>query len=492
MFLQQVNTIATVYLSSIVNTGDKLLDSSLVGVAVIAFSAILMNVATNWTQYYNLFIFYSNKMWNNPLDLRKVNYSIDYYRFADGEEFNKDTRTSIEWISPHRINNKLKILGANITLTQEDILRYVKKYCSESNISSMRDKYHTELYCYQYGSNVYPIGVSKYGNVVYIDTYHCDLRSNSRKDTTYLSGHLVDYIVFAAKEDSELIAKDEIYIPTFTMKDGRSILDMKSIGKINKKKTFDCLYYPQKAELLAILKKFQDGKMYPEHIPMDNKLGILLYGPPGTGKTGTISAIANMLRRSIIIINFAEITTCKQLDEILQPSKYSSFVYVFDEFDCILDVISGVKKTPEKEPAATDWGSMLMFAEGEERKNIISMMKAGRSGRNESPIDMAYLLQKLDGLESAEDRIIIATTNNPDKINPTLLRPGRFDVKICLSLCTSEIVADILTNFYKGDDAMRKRILGAKIPDNKYSPLELVNMAIQAPSIEKLLKMLRT
>ena len=42
---------------------------------------------------------------------------------------------------------------------------------------------------------------------------------------------------------------------------------------------------------------------------MDNKLGILLYGPPGTGKTGTISAIANMLQRDIILVSCASLTT---------------------------------------------------------------------------------------------------------------------------------------------------------------------------------------
>ena len=194
-----------------------------------------------------------------------------------------------------------------------------------------------------------------------------------------------------------------------------------------------------------------------------------------------------MLGRSILTINFTTITTCAQLDKVLKGSEYRNFVYVFDEFDCILDVISG--KPYEKKEEKSDWGQMLMFAADDERKKIIEMMREGR--KKDPQIDMSYLLSKLDGLESAEDRIIIATTNNPDKINPALMRPGRFDIKICLGLCTPAMIVDILTNFYKGDEKMRRRIADAKIQGGTYSPLELINMAIQTPNVDKLLKRLK-
>jgi len=168
-------------------------------------------------------------------------------------------------------------------------------------------------------------------------------------------------------------------------------------------------------------------------------------------------------------------------------------VYVFDEFDCVLDVISGSGKATaasEAKEEKQDWGSMLMYAEGDERKKILEMMREGRGRSKNAAIDMAYLLQKLDGLESAEDRIIVATTNNPDKINPALLRPGRFDIKICLGLCTTTMIADIITNFYQGGAEMRSRVLEAGLPGNTFSPLQLINMAIQTQNFETLLSKL--
>jgi SpoVK/Ycf46/Vps4 family AAA+-type ATPase len=150
----------------------------------------------------------------------------------------------------------------------------------------------------------------------------------------------------------------------------------------------------------------------------------------------------------------------------------------------MLDVLG---KSEEKEHKS-DWGSMLLAAEGDERKQVIEMMKSGRKATKQS-INMAYLLQKLDGIESAEDRIIIATTNNPDKINPALLRPGRFDLKLCLGNCTQDMYCQILENFYRESEKnVSKRVLKAAIPDYKYSPLELMNMAMQCESLSALLE----
>jgi hypothetical protein len=241
-----------------------------------------------------------------------------------------------------------------------------------------------------------------------------------------------------------------------------------------------------------------------------------------------------------VVVNFAEVTKSKHLDMIMDPKKFKENIYVFDEFDCILDALG---KTPLERGCGAngsgagggnDWGTMLMAAEGEERKEILKMMREGRSQPADATIDMAYLLQKLDGLVSADDRIIIATTNNPDKINPALLRPGRFDMKLCLGNCTRKMLADILDYYYSGVlnvstplrrseqevedtpkscpasaghakgvlnfstgrcqgrvEGVRETVMATSIPDGRYSPLEIMNRAMQAPSFEALLAKLQ-
>lgn len=267
------------------------------------------------------------------------------------------------------------------------------------------------------------------------------------------------------------------------------------LGNININKTFDTLYYDQKSEVLEAITKFRDNKLYPKTISMDNKLGILLYGPPGTGKTGTISACANFLNRDVIIIDFTIIKTCQQLDDILKPAEYNRNIYVFDEFDCILDVLVGNDKKDniiDKEPEQ-DWSKIFMVAEGEERKQILEMMKDGKGKlkNKDQPINLGYLLRKLDGLEDSSGRFIIATTNNPQNINPALLRPGRFDIKLCLGNCTTQMYSDILGNFFEVEQNERKIIINAGLKAGRWSPLQVINTALTQKTLRNTLNYLK-
>ena len=272
----------------------------------------------------------------------------------------------------------------------------------------------------------------------------------------------------------------DLQVPTITS--GR-FGNWKRVGSVSPRKTFDGLFFDQKETLINILRRFKTQTLYPANVPMANKLGILLYGPPGTGKTGTISAIANMLGRHVRVVDFSKIQSREDLDTMLNPDQYKSNMYVFDEFDCILDVITDRPASVQTEN--TDWGTLLLSATGDERKAILEAMKARQS--KPVPIDLGYLLQKLDGLESAEDRIIVATTNHPEKLHPALVRPGRFDLKLCLGNCSTPMYVDIISMFYENDEAIRAKVAAANIPERKHSPLTVINTALQERDIDRLL-----
>jgi ATP-dependent Zn protease len=342
-----------------------------------------------------------------------------------------------------------------------------------NNHSHLHHDLFYRLHPEDYG--LYLIMIDNYGNEVYYSTsaeiyYKPAIRFSIIMN--YLSDFIMDEYI---KLNETKKNSNEIYVSKNKV--------LTSIGKISSKKTFDTLFYTQKQEVMNILEKFKMNSLYPSHVPMDNKLGILLYGPPGTGKTGTISAIANYLQRYLIVIDFTEITTIEEFESVFTPDNYKNAIFVFDEFDCVLDAL--VNNNNIQTTTKIDWPSMLLAAEGDERKQIIEMMKAN-SGKSRQ-INMAYLLQKLDGLQSAEDRIIIATTNNPDKINPALLRPGRFDLKLSLGYCTKDMYCQIIANYYKNENDVVKRVLDANIQEFKYSPLEIINMCMQYPILDNFL-----
>ncbi|MDR2698805.1 MAG: AAA family ATPase [Candidatus Methanoplasma sp.] len=129
--------------------------------------------------------------------------------------------------------------------------------------------------------------------------------------------------------------------------------------------------------------------------------GILLYGPPGTGKTMLAKAVATESEANFIAVKGPEFLNKwvgeseKAVREMFRKARQASPCVIFmDEIDSI---------APER---GTGNDSNVT-------ERVISQM-----------------LTELDGLESLNDVVVIATTNRPDIMDRALLRPGRFDKSI--------------------------------------------------------------
>ena len=136
-----------------------------------------------------------------------------------------------------------------------------------------------------------------------------------------------------------------------------------------------------------------------EAMDMESAKGVLMYGPPGTGKTLLAKAVANESESNFISVKGPELLdkyvgeSEKGVREIFSKARENApTVIFFDEIDAI----------------ATERGS-----------------NTGDSGVSERVV--SQLLTELDGLETLEDVVVIATTNRPDLIDSALLRPGRLD-----------------------------------------------------------------
>jgi transitional endoplasmic reticulum ATPase len=141
---------------------------------------------------------------------------------------------------------------------------------------------------------------------------------------------------------------------------------------------------------------------YPQvfrQLDMEAAKGVLLYGPPGTGKTLLAKAVANEADSNFISVKGPELLdkyvgeSEKGVREIFSKARENApTVIFFDEIDAI----------------ATERGR-----------------NTGDSGVSERVV--SQLLTELDGIESLEDVVVIATSNRPDLIDSALLRPGRLD-----------------------------------------------------------------
>ncbi len=135
--------------------------------------------------------------------------------------------------------------------------------------------------------------------------------------------------------------------------------------------------------------------------------GCLLVGPPGTGKTLLARAIAGeagvpffTISGSDFVEMFVGVGASRVRDMFEQGKKHAPCIIFIDEIDAV----------------------------GRSRG-------AGLGGGNdEREQTLNQLLVEMDGFDTNEGVIIIAATNRPDVLDPALLRPGRFDRQVVVSL----------------------------------------------------------
>lgn len=145
--------------------------------------------------------------------------------------------------------------------------------------------------------------------------------------------------------------------------------------------------------------------------------GALLVGPPGTGKTLLAKAVAGeagvpffSISGSEFVEMFVGMGAAKVRDLFEQAKKKSPCIIFIDEIDAI-----GKKRGA-----------------------------GGLGGNDEREQTLNQLLTEMDGFDSSKAIIILAATNQPDQLDPALLRPGRFDRRVPVELPDFKGRVDIL------------------------------------------------
>ena len=186
-------------------------------------------------------------------------------------------------------------------------------------------------------------------------------------------------------------------------------------------KTFDNLFFEHKQMLIGKLDYFQNNKDEYDRLGIPYALGMLFHGEPGTGKTSAIKAIANKTGRHIIVLSTRHIRTYQQLKECLVMKKIAGYsiphekrLYVLEEIDC------------------SHWQHVVTSrADNDRDKDKDKDATKTKDKDKDLMITLGELLELLDGIIEIPGRMIIFTTNHPERIDPALLRPGRVDLNLC-------------------------------------------------------------
>jgi len=193
-------------------------------------------------------------------------------------------------------------------------------------------------------------------------------------------------------------------------------------------KTFDNICGKEAREVRARVEFFLKNREWYNSKGIPYTLGIMLSGVPGSGKTSILRAIANRTGRHIINVNFANIKTSEQMRSLFTSEEISlqtdsgmvnvnipisRRLYVLEEIDAL-------------------GGIVLDRGENEHQHTI------------PGELNLADILTAFDGTVETPERMVVITSNYPERLDRALIRPGRVDVSVKFGNASPDTVCEMI------------------------------------------------
>lgn len=170
-----------------------------------------------------------------------------------------------------------------------------------------------------------------------------------------------------------------------------------------------------KERIVADMKDFLRSERWYYDRGIPYRRGYLLHGPPGSGKSSFIQALAGDLEYNIAILNLSE----RGLTD--------------DRLNYLLTIIP--KRT-------------LVLLEDVDAAFSNRRTQSEADGYRGANVTFSGLLNALDGVASAEERVLFLTTNHVERLDSALVRPGRVDMTVRLGEATRYQASELWDRFY--------------------------------------------
>uniref|UniRef100_A0A7I4Y0I0 Mitochondrial chaperone BCS1 n=1 Tax=Haemonchus contortus TaxID=6289 RepID=A0A7I4Y0I0_HAECO len=198
-------------------------------------------------------------------------------------------------------------------------------------------------------------------------------------------------------------------------------------------------------DLVADFQEFTTSSHWYSERGVPYRRGYLFYGPPGTGKSSFISAIASHFGYSICMLSLSERTLDDdRLNHLLNTAPVNSVVILED-----VDAAFGTR---------------------------VDAMDNHPAYQGMTRVTFSGLLNSIDGVGCAEERILFMTTNHVDRLDPALIRPGRVDRKQFFGNVTEGMAMKMFTRFYglnPSDPLCQEFVARVKSLGRELSPAEV-------------------
>ena len=183
--------------------------------------------------------------------------------------------------------------------------------------------------------------------------------------------------------------------------------------------------------------------------------GYLFHGPPGTGKSSLSFALAGLFGLDIHVISLLESTMTEADLNHMFNTLPKRCVVLLEDIDT-----AGLKReaNEDADPPASERhndGNDNGFADlAKELRRAHRVASSGGARDNASQaqgVSLSGLLNAIDGVASHEGRVLVMTTNHPEKLDPALIRPGRVDMRVEFGLASRHQIEEIFFRMYWSD-----------------------------------------
>ena len=183
--------------------------------------------------------------------------------------------------------------------------------------------------------------------------------------------------------------------------------------------------------------------------------GYLLHGPPGTGKTSLCFAAAGLLRLRIYVVSLNSRTLSEEaLAGLFRDLPWRCIVL-------LEDIDSAGLTAKRAAPAAEQPADGDDAAKNENKPPAADGAAGPDAAAAPKGISLSGFLNIIDGVASAEGRILVMTTNHIEKLDPAILRPGRVDRIVHFGYANAEVIAGLFKAIFSSVEAERAGVLAA-------------------------------
>lgn len=167
-----------------------------------------------------------------------------------------------------------------------------------------------------------------------------------------------------------------------------------------------------------------------------------------THNTSFVKALANYTRRHIIEIPLNRIKTYGALKEVMLSPDIAGFkipfekrLYLMEDIDCLDKIVLSRKEKTDND---------------KDKKPGIHILDNPKfkckSFSNDDTLTLSHILNIIDGPLETPGRILVITSNHPEKLDKALVRDGRMDIKLKMEPIEGKSLHDMIHTFFPNEE----------------------------------------